>query len=134
MGKFTRYVPLPDQSYDPRTTDLSNPVRPPVSRSRSGLPGGFVNKVISNTTPIQLVAGVPVRVLPFNQSRKGLLIQNRDTASPLYVGFGGSNGVNDLSIAAGGYLLLDFVCPPSELWLYSPTNLLAVVVDMSQTM
>lgn len=132
MGRLTRYVALPDQAYDPRLTDLSNPVRPPSARSGTGALDKFVNRTITNTAPIQLVANAGQRVLPNNRRRVGLLIQNKDTTNDLFIGFGNAADANSLSIPARGFILLDFACPASEVYAFATANIQAVFVDMTR--
>ena len=139
MGKRTFFRQLPDQGYDARLTDLDAPLRPPGRVAGEPLPttGGSIdnyrNKNIANTTPIQLVGNAPsVRVLPNNPRRTGLLIQNKDATAALLVGFGVAADINSLSIAAGGYILLDFTCPNSEVYAFSTANIQAVFIDMTR--
>lgn len=134
MGKLTRYHPMPDSAYDPRITELGSPLRTPrVNTPPPGTGDAYRNRNISNTTPIQLVAGAPsVRVLPNNPRRSGLLIQNKDTTSALFVGFGLQADANSLSIPAGGFILLDFTCPNSEVYAFSAASIQAVFIDMTR--
>jgi len=139
MGKQTVYAPLPDQAYDPRITDLTAPLRVPgrkpsdVLPTTSSAPDNFRNRVVANTTPIQLVGNAPaVRVLPSNARRVGLIVQNKDTTTALFVGFGNAADANSFSIAPGGSILLDFTCPNSEVYAFSTANIQAVFIDMSR--
>lgn len=139
MGRRTFFRPLPDAGYDARLTDLSMPLRPPGRQAGEALPvtgqaiDNYRNRNISNTTPIALVGGAPsVRVLPNNPRRSGLLIQNKDTTTALFVGFGLAADANSISIAAGGFILLDFTCPNSEVYAFSTANIQAVFVDMTR--
>ena len=127
----TRYQILPDQPYDPRITDLSRPLRPPTPKTAGGL-DTFRNRTITNTTPIQLTANVGVRALPKNERRTGLLIQNRDAAANLFVGFGNSADSTSVSVPPGGFMLFDFTCPAGEVYLFAIANVQAVLVDMSR--
>ena len=132
MGRLTHYAGLPDQPYDPRVTELSQPLRPPIPRNDAGGLDNFRNRTVTSTTPIQLVAGAQLRVLPTNPRRTGLLIQNKDATNSLFIGFGNGADSNALSIAPGGYVLLDFTCPNSEVYAFATANLQAVFVEMSR--
>lgn len=132
MGRLTRYGSLPDQPYDPRVTDLTQVLRPPKPKNLDGTLDAYRNRTITNTTPIQLVAGVAVRVLPANPRRTGLLIQNKDTTSALFLGFGNSADANGLSVPAGGFVLFDFTTPAGEVYAFSNANIQAVFIDMSR--
>lgn len=137
MGKLTHYRQLPDHAYDPRVTDLSRPLRPPAPAAPSAaqVAAGdmFRNRNVANTTPMQLVANAPsVRVLPANYRRTGMIIQNKDTTADLFYSFGVAADANSHSIPHGGYVLLDFTTPNSELYLFATANVLAVVTDMTR--
>lgn len=139
MGRPTRYTQLPDQPYDPRITDINNPVRPPTPSGTVTLPNGqrvdqFRNRNRRNTTPIQLVGGAPsIRVLPANPLRTGLIIQNKDSAATLFVSYGSQADVNSLQIAAGGNILEDFTCPKDEVYLFSvAANIQVVIIETSR--
>ena len=133
MGRFTRYAALPDSPSDPRITDLGHPLRPPQSTNAAGqLLDKFENRNIANTTPIQLVANVPTRVLPKNKRRTGLMLQNRDTATPLFVGFGNSADNTSISIPPGGFMLFDFTTPVGEVYLFATLSIQATIVDISR--
>lgn len=137
MGRLTRYVALPDQSYDPRVTDMSKPLRPPKGTLNPDtgeiVKDQYRNRNVSNTTPIQLVGNAAsIRVLPNNPRRTGLLIQNKDATNVLYYGFGQAADINSLSLAAGGVLLLDFTTPNSEVWFFATANIQTVVTDISR--
>lgn len=132
MGRRTTYNAQPDQAYDPRVTDITQPLRPPPPRNADGQLDNFRNKTFANTTPIQLVAGVSIRVLPANPRRTGILIQNKDTTNALFIGFGNTADANALSIPAGGFILLDFTCPATEVYAFSAANIQAVFIDMSR--
>lgn len=130
--RLTAYTALPDQSYDPRVTDLSAPLVPKQSDTPTAL-DAFRNRNTRSTYPVQLTGGQALRVLPANLRRTGLIIQNRDTANPLFVGWGNSADANSFSIAAGGSILEDFTCPNTEVYLFATTNLLAVVIETTRS-
>ena len=133
MARFAPYRPLPDQPYDARLTDLNNPLRPPRGAPAKAQPDTFRNRTIANSTPITLVGNAAsIRVLPANFRRVGLLIQNRDTTSALFIGFGVVADANSFSVAAGQSILLDFTCPRSEIYAFATSNLLSVFVDMTR--
>lgn len=136
MGKRTFARWIPDTPGDPYVTRLDGAYRPPQSQVNpaTGAPAdGYRNRNVANTTPIQLVANAPsIRVLPANPRRTGLLIQNKDTTADLFVGFGNAADQNSLSVAAGGYVLLDFTTPASEVYAFAVANIQAVFVDMSR--
>lgn len=136
MGRRTQYSWLPDSAYDPGVTQLARAFRPPQSQINpvTGKPvDGYRNRNVANTTPIQLVANAAsIRVLPANPRRTGLLIQNKDTTTALFVSFGNAADANSLSIAAGGFVLLDFTTPASEVYAFSTANIQCVFIDMSR--
>lgn len=136
MGRLTRYQRLPDSPSDARITDLSRPLRPPVSLDPvTGAPtgDGFRNRNVANSTPIQLVGGAQsVRVLPANPRRTGMLIQNKDPTASLYFSFGVAADINSPFLQAGQFVLLDFTTPASELYLYATANVVASVTDMTR--
>lgn len=132
MGRKTYYRPMPDQSYDPRVTDLSNPLIPPAA-AKVGQRKGYENRNAASTFPVQLVGNTPFRALPNNPRRTGLILQNRDAATPLFFSFAGTADANAASLSAGATLLLDFTTPATELWLFATANLLASVTEMFRT-
>jgi hypothetical protein len=143
LGKLTRYRPLPDQSYDPRVTDLSRPFNVPASTGPQTVTtdpvtgnqvtqGGWINRNVTNTSPIRLQAGVSLRVLPANLKRTGLLIQNLDAVNALNFSFGNDLQGNGAQIGAGGSALFDFTTPPDTVYLFSGANLSAIVVEISR--
>jgi len=93
----------------------------------------FKNRNRTYTLPVLLTAGVPLRILPANFRRTGLIIQNRDPATALFYAFGNAADSNSLSIAAGGTVLLDFTTPRDEVWLLAVgSNLQAVIAEISR--
>lgn len=139
MGKYTQVNMLPDSPSDPRITDTSNPLRAPGRRPgqplprMSNAPDNFRNRTVVNTTPIQLVAGAAaVRVLPNNERRTGLIIQNKDTTADLFIGFGNAADANSFALKAGVSILLDFTCPAGEVYAFSASAIQAVFVEMSR--
>lgn len=145
MGQKTRYTPLPDQSYDPRVTDLSKPFNVPAATGpqtiasinpTTGLAmtqGGWVNRNVTNTIPFRLVQAVSTRALPYNPKRTGLLIQNLDTVNPLNFSFANDLQGNGGQIGAGGSALFDFTTPPDTLYLFcGGANLSALVMEFSR--
>lgn len=136
MGRRTMARWIPDQPGDPDVTRLDGAFRPPQSQVNpaTGAPvDGYRNRNVANTTPIQLVGGAAsVRVLPANPRRTGLLIQNKDTTADLFIGFGNAADASSISVAAGGYILLDFTTPASEVYAFAVANVQAVFVDMSR--
>jgi hypothetical protein len=152
MGRLTRYRALPDSGYDPRVTDLSRPLNVPGSTGpQAGIPytdpstgapatvaggpgQGWKNNNVSNTIPIQLVAGVSTRALPNNPKRTGLLIQNKDPTSTLNVSFGNDLQGLGLNIGPGGYILLDFTTTPDPVYLFcAGANIQTIVVEFSRS-
>jgi hypothetical protein len=137
MAQRGRFNPnrlvMPDSPYALGVTDFGKPFIP--KRSGAGAPGtpdGFKNRIITNTTPAQLVGGVSLRLLARNTARKGIMIQNIDAAAVVRYSFGNDMGANGLQIAAGAAHLYDFVCPPDELYVFSTANAFMIVVEMSQ--
>lgn len=163
MGRPTKYTPLPDQAYDPRVTDLSQPLNVPASTGpqaiypfadpKTGLPttgsdiaagippgsragaGGWINRNVTNTIPYTILAGQSTRALPVNYKRTGVIIQNLDATATLNYSF-----ANDLQnfggqIGPGGSVLLDFTCPPDTLYLFvgGAANIQALVVEFSRS-
>ena len=131
------FTPL--NSNDPAVTDLYAPLNPTKTPAQvaaavaAGTADNYRNRNVSNTTPVQLVANAAsVRVLPQNPRRTGLLIQNKDPVSDLFIGFGQKATINSLSVAPGGYVLLDFTTPNSEVYAFATANIQAVFVDMSR--
>jgi hypothetical protein len=157
MGRLTRPRPQPDQAYDPRVTDLSRPLNiPGVTGPQAGIPwidpstglttsgaainpqggptsGGWINRNVSNTIPFNLVAGVSVRALPYNQKRTGLIIQNKDAVNALNVSFANDLGANGMQISAGVTVLLDFTTPPDTVYLFANVaNIQCIVIEYSR--
>lgn len=149
MGKLTRYRALPDQSYDPRVTDLSKPFNVPASTGPQTVTidpntgaqvtqGGWINRNVTNTIPVRLVgiiAGISsgsVRILPNNPKRTGLLIQNLDAVNALNFSFANDLAGNGAQIGAGGSILLDFTTAPDALYLFSAVPLSALVLEFSR--
>jgi len=157
MGRYTRARPLPDQSYDPRVTDLSRPFNVPgVTGPQSSIPYstsngvtttgaiqqgvtgasilGWVNKNVTNMLPFALVVGQSIRALPNNYKRSGLVIENKDPTNTLNYSLGNDLQALGAAIGPGGSVLFDFTTPPDALYLYSGTaNLQAVVIEISRT-
>lgn len=129
MGRITSYRPLPDQAYDPRVTDLDNPLIPPAATGPGSL-DNFRNRNVANTTPTQLVANVSTRILGANPRRTGLLIQNKDATASLFFAFGNAADITSVSVPPGGYALFDFTTPASELYLFSTANIQVSVLEM----
>ena len=137
MGAKSPHLFLPLSSNDPAVTDLWAPVNPAKTAAQQAAAAAsgdnYRNRNVSNTTPVQLVANAAsVRVLPQNPRRTGLLIQNKDPVADLFIGFGQQANINSLSVAPGGYILLDFTCPNSEVYAFATSNIQAVFVDMSR--
>src|SRR5579859_7912811 len=153
MGEYTRYTPLPDQSYDPRVTDLRKPFNVPASTGPNqiavgdtgttdamGVPaavqraGQWVNRNVANTTPITVVNNALVRVLPANPKRTGCVIQNLDAVQTLFFAWGNAANAQSAQIGAGGYVLFDFTTPGTELYLFTTggANIQAVVIEMAR--
>jgi hypothetical protein len=148
MGKLTRYRALPDQSYDPRVTDLSKPFNVPSSTGpmtttidpatgASVIAGGWINRNVTNTIPIRLAGATAtnpgtVRVLPNNPRRTGLLIQNIDAVNAINFSFANDLQGNGPLIGAGGSILLDFTTTPDVLYLFSAVPISAIVVEFTR--
>jgi hypothetical protein len=145
MGQKTRYTPLPDQAYDPRITDLSKPFNVPAATGPQAIAsidpttglattqGGWVNRNVTNTIPVQLVALATVRILPTNPKRTGVLIQNLDATATLNFSFSNDLQGNGAQVGAGGSVLLDFTTPPDTLYLFCATaNIRALVMEFSR--
>jgi len=149
MGKLTRYRALPDQSYDPRVTDLRRPfnvpagsgpqagyIDPATGMSANGATAysGWTNKNVTNMIPFLLVAGVSIRALPNNPKRCGLEILNKDAATTLNYSFSNDLQLLGLAIGPGGAALYDFTTPPDALYLIAgATNVQCVVLEISRT-
>lgn len=141
MGQKTRYTPLPDQAYDPRVTDLSKPLNVPAATGpqavdpATGQPiaGNWRNRNVTQTIPVQLVAGVSLRVLVNNQRRTGLVIQNLDAAASLNYSFGNDIAAFGKTIAPGGADLYDFTTPSDALYLFCvAANIRVLVMEISR--
>jgi hypothetical protein len=153
MGFKTRFRTQPDQAYDPRITELGvRPFNAPGSGTGPGSSGGiitgtdalgapiiqrtgqWVNRNVSNTTPILLPALMTssVRQLPANPLRTGLLIQNKDAANTITVSFGNDTQGLGLNIAPGVTMLLDFTTPGDSVYLFNgnATTVQAVVTEI----
>jgi hypothetical protein len=145
MGQKTRYTPLPDQAYDPRITDLTKPFNVPAATGPQAIQsidpttglattqGGWVNRNVTNTIPVQLIALQTVRILVTNPKRTGVLIQNLDATAALNFSFSNDLQGNGAQIGAGGSVLLDFTTPPDTLYLFCATaNIRALVMEFSR--
>lgn len=133
MGRYTTYRPLPDSPYDPRVTDINRPLSPPKGTGPTGAIDTFRNKNIANTTPIQLVGGIATRALPQNPRRTGLMIQNKDAAATMFYSFGNSADTNSFQLAPGASALFDFTTPSSEVWLFSASaSIQVMLLEMSR--
>jgi hypothetical protein len=154
MGRLTKYRPVPDQSYDPRVTDLSRPLNVPgMTGPQSGIPYldssgapttgsaqnpnsagmGWTNRNVTNQIPFLLTAGISTRALPYNAKRTGLVIQNLDAAQPLSYSFSNDLQALGLQIGAGGAALFDFTTPPDTLYLFcGAANIQVAVVEISR--
>jgi len=145
MGQKTRYQALPDQAYDPRITDLSKPFNVPAATGPQAIAsidpttglattqGGWVNRNVTNTIPVQLTALVSIRILPTNPKRTGVLIQNLDATAVLNFSFSNDLQGNGAQIGAGGSVLLDFTTPPDTLYLFcASANIRALVMEFAR--
>jgi len=133
MGRWTKPTPLPDSPYDPRITDLSNPLRPPRGRLPSGQVDTWENRNVANTTPIQVPQNQSIRVLPANKRRSGIVIQNKDPTNTLFYAFGNDASANSISIGPSGKDLYDFTTPPDELYLFcTGASIQATVMEISR--
>lgn len=123
-----------DSPYDVRVTDYSKPLAP--RRTNPQAADGFANRNVSNTTPFVLVGNAPpVRALPRNDRRVGILIQNLDPTTDLRYSFGNGmseNGTGGLLCVPRGSILLDFTTPPDELYLFSTANITVMVMDVTR--
>jgi hypothetical protein len=143
----TRYRALPDSAYDSRVTDLSAPLNAPPGAGAFSpgtgniAPGdaasvenrrSYFNRNVTNTLSVQLAANKSLRLLPFNDRRSGLIVQNKDATAGLNYSFSNDLGFAGLLIAAGGSILLDFTTPPDTLYLISTANILVVVVEITR--
>lgn len=121
---------LPDAPYDVRVTDLGRPLKPPAFAAELD---GFKNRNLTSTIPVQLQAGLSVRILPRNLRRSGLLIQNVDVAADIRYSFGNDLGTSGLLLKANGSAaLFDFTTPPDELYLFSTANASVIVLEMTR--
>jgi hypothetical protein len=95
---------------------------------------GFVNRNVANTTPFQLVGGAaPIRALPRNPRRVGLLINNIDTTANLIYTFGNAIPGFGITLLPNGTALFDFSTPPDELYLFSAVaNIYVIVMDITR--
>jgi hypothetical protein len=146
MGQDTRYRPLPDQAYDPRVTDLDDPLNVPAATGPQALlsidpatgnamttKGGWFNRNVTQTIPVQLTAGVSLRCLVNNPKRTGCIIQNEDAAATLNYSWGNDIGLFGKSIAPGGADLYDFTTPSDALYLFCATaNIRVLVMEISR--
>ena len=126
-------IRVPDQSYDPRVTDLSQPLIPPGRDPNSGASlDNFRNRNIRNTSAIQLQTGIALRVLGANLRRTGLIVQNKDAAANAFIAYGNAANGTSFQLAPGGSILEDFTCPSGELWAFSAANIQIVVIETSR--
>jgi len=140
MGFKTRFRAQPDQAYDARITDLGvRPFNAPGSNTGPGSGAGivtgtdalgapiiqrtgqWVNRNVSNTTPLLLAAtmAASVRVLPANPQRTGLLINNKDPTVTIQVSFGNDAGILGISVGPGVTILLDFTTPGDSVYVFN---------------
>ena len=146
MGQDTRYRALPDQAYDPRVTDLDDPLNVPAATGpqallttdpTTGVPmtgrGGWYNRNVTQTIPVQLTAGVSLRCLVNNPKRTGCIIQNEDAAATLNYSWGNDIQAFGKSVAPGGADLYDFTTPSDALYLFCLTaNIRVLVMEISR--
>lgn len=155
MGRFTRYTAQPDQSYDPRVTDLRSPFNVPAATGPQAVQPGdvvtgvdamgnpqfkraaqWVNRNIANTFPLTVIgsSAASVRLLPANPKRTGVLIQNKDAASTINYSFGNAADVNSLQLGPGAAVLLDFTTPATELYFFNANaaNVIVAVMEMAR--
>lgn len=132
----TDYQHMPDAAYDPRVTDLTRPLNMGKIAGATLAPAAnarrYFNKNISNLTPVQLTANVSLRILPYNDRRSGLQINNKDTTQGLVYSFGNDAGFNGIQLAAGGMALYDFTTPPDTLYVISGANILIAVLEIAR--
>jgi hypothetical protein len=149
----TRYRALPDAPYDPRVTRLDAPLNAPPGAGAfdpatgnispgavnpvTGLPVSgpgrrFYNRNVASMNVVQLTANNSIRLLPYNDRRSGLQINNRDATNALVYSFGNDAGFNGIALAAGGMALYDFTTPPDSLYLISAANILIVVLEITR--
>jgi hypothetical protein len=128
----TTYKALPWDITSAGITDTHHPLNPKPVTNRPN-PDQFRNRNGRATFPVQLIGLAPsVRVLGANPRRTGLIIQNKDAVTPLYVGYGTQANVNSFYVAPLGAILEDFTTPGDEIWLYATTNLQAVIVETTR--
>jgi hypothetical protein len=84
----------------------------------------FKNPYVSSGGLVALAANVAQRVLPANRRRSMLIVQNLDATATnvAFVRFGTApTATVGLQIQGnGGYLLLDYICPYTDVYVVSP--------------
>lgn len=138
MGLKTRFRAQPDSPYDPRVTDLGvRPFNAPGSSSgpgsgpgivtgidAAGMPiiqrtGQWINRNVSNTTPLLLAAGLSARVLPANPQRTGCIIANKDSTLTINFSWGNDAAGLGLVLGPGATALFDFTTPGDTLYVFN---------------
>jgi hypothetical protein len=130
----TQYRPVPFDISSAGVTDLRNPLNPqPIDPRNRKKPDEFRNKNGRATFPVQVIGlAASVRVLGANPRRTGLIIQNKDAVTPLYIGYGTQANVNSFYVGPLGSILEDFTCPSDEVWVYATTNVQAVFIETTR--
>jgi hypothetical protein len=104
-----------------------------------GTEGGFeiknpplIKNVNSFATYPFVIANTSFSILPANQKRSLLLVQNQSGTADLYVNFSSDAGVNNgILLVAGAAVILDTVCPNNSVAVFfdSATNEPGIVIE-----
>jgi hypothetical protein len=92
----------------------------------------YKNRNQTSTSPFQLVANVPTRLLPGNLRRTGIILQNADPTANLWFAFGNTVTFTGFFLPPGGIALFDFTTPRDDLWVMSNFNILGTVAEMTR--
>lgn len=122
---------LIDQAYGPNVTNLFHRFNTRKKGEELGLEPR-TGPIRSAPVPFAVTGGAPAQVIAAqNANRKGLLIKNLDPTADLFIGFGTLADANGFSIPAGGYVLLDFVCPTDTISVFALVNVRGYLLEMS---
>lgn len=79
--------------------------------------------VRTGSVPFTLVAGIPQKIAAENLGRVGLILQNKDPTNNLFYEFGMEAGDYSTYLFPNSTILLDFVCPVDEVWVFASVAL-----------
>jgi len=118
------------QAYDPAFTHFASRF------NSSGKAGGIPQRTGPMRTaavPFALTANAPAIVIAIQDPfRKGMLLQNLDPVTALFVGFGTLADANQFQLVANQTLLFDFVCPTDFISVFATANVRGYLATFSQ--